>query len=218
MSGTVRTNRGRKRKGAATLSAAQRAAANIEQSAGPSQASASVDPASFALIPTALAPKPARRQPGEPRLPKEARDAPVLRLPFGETYTQKHNLPPSAIPGRSAIQAAFSSSAGEHRPATHGFDDEDDNFLFPAQHWEPNALDRGPTVEVASSRHRRRRLQQHVNWNNLISNSLLRLYLDQKHGIRKVTVQRPSCECVQRVLNVTLAEWDCASTVRCLFS
>lgn len=198
------SNRGKKNPGAAARAKAKLAA----EAAGLPVSNAAVDPSRFALIPTEDAPK-RKRKAGEFKLPTQLRDGAQLHLPHGAKFTQEKHLPASSVPGQAAIEALFTSKRRGAQTSdvfTAGVDmyyeDEGDHSAQVVLH------DADPQ---RSSRHRRRRLQQHHNWTELLSSGVVELYLRYKHTQVDVAGQHDSatsCSCSRRTLHITLADWD----------
>lgn len=190
--GTGAGTRQRPKKNAAAVERANAArAAAAEGAPAPP-----VDIAQFALKPLADAPK-RRHRPGEPKLPKAARDNTVLRVP-GAKFIQKRHLPAAAQAGVSATQALLGTSAADPYRGLVSFEDRFEEGVF----YFGSSSSPEPT-----SRHRRRRQKQHQNWQELMTEHFMCLYLDQKHGRANPIADVP-CECRRRALRVVLADWD----------
>lgn len=194
-------------------------AARETSGAGPSSTTASTRPqeaslqqkARFALVPIADAPK-EKRQRGEPKLPYALRQNVVLEVANGQKYVQRRALPPSAIPGVSALDAFFKGKRPEeHGKATLPIDfmhvmspgaaldgDSDDDFIIVTQ-----------KVPV-QSRHHRRRVKQHSKWRDFVVPSLVHRYLAHKYGARVENDESdPGCRCGRQTsLSVTFVDWD----------
>lgn len=197
------SKRGKKNREAAARVKAKFAA----EAAGEPVPTPTVDRSRFAPIPIDEAPK-RKRKPGEVKLPAQLRDGTQLHLPHGAKFIQERNLPPSSVPGQAAIEALL-SRRGATQPTNVFVPGVDLQYEDDGEH--EVRLELHDPYTQGSSRHRRRRLKQHQNWNDLVSTDIMEEYLRQKHTQLDAPGRQTdgtACGCTRRTLTVTLVDWD----------
>lgn len=195
-----RTRRGKKKQAAQRVALAAQGTLPTGSTPAAEIASSSTK-SPFALVAVEDTKK-RKRKPGEIKLPGVLRDRALIRLPYGRKLTQQEHLPPTSLPGRGALQTFLeiqgSSSAQLFAEQPYTFEDTGDSggvWFTPA---EPQR----------ASRHHRRQLQQHDNWNRQLLLKLVREYLVWKTGRGEAHATTAQCSCSSpRKLNVTLGDW-----------
>lgn len=158
----------------------------------------------FNLVDPAMLKRPRKMDPAAPKLPRAVDRHPVVLLGRHESLAQQSGLPPSSVPGKSAMSAFFGSGSLQQpeASATVKFFDSvgDANFSDVMLLPEPAGL----------SRHHRRRVAQHFKWRDIVIPSLVTSYLAYKHGPKPAHgFGIGSCACVDSTtLKVALADWD----------